>query len=68
MNEICQFEHGWTYRVLGYEVSQTEKDKHPYDFTYMWNAENNSNEETRKKKSYRHREQQLLLERWAVGR
>ena len=36
--------------------SQTEKDKH-HDFTYMWNVENNSNEQMQKKQSYRHREQ-----------
>ena len=41
-------------------ISQTEKDK--YDFVYIWNLKNKTNEQTLKKKknqkqSYRHRKQ-----------
>ena len=29
--------------VIVSEVSQTEKDKIPYDITYMWNQQNTTN-------------------------
>ena len=41
-NEILPFAMIWTELqcIMLSEVSQSEKDKIPYDFTYMWNLRN----------------------------
>ena len=33
------------------EISQPEKGKMPYDFTYMWNLKNNLNEQVKQKQA-----------------
>ena len=44
-NEILPFAATWMdlEGIMLSEISQTEKDKIPYDITYMWNQQNTTN-------------------------
>ena len=43
-NEITPFvQHGWTQK-LSYQLSQTERQRHKYDITYMWSLKQDTNQ------------------------
>ena len=47
--ESCHLQHGWTRWTTGYYVKWNKSDRDeqiPYDFTYMWNLKNKTNEQT----------------------
>ena len=47
-NEILPFVTTWIdlEGIMLSEISQTDKDKFLYDFTFMWNLKNKTNEQT----------------------
>ena len=53
---ICGNMNGLGGHYAKWNKSDRERQKSLYDFTYMWNPENNTNEQTKHKQSHKFRE------------